>query len=255
LSALDAEVAQHIFKECIVKAMHGKTRVLVTHRIPVLAECDYIVSMSHGSIKYQGDIQSLLSQNAEFISLNNEYGNKQQPNVRDGEAPWNDKPEPVTTDEHSTHAMEDLLQDEERDSGSVSLQIYKYYLSLAGGPFRVVSLSVFMALLVQSVRIGTDVWLEIWTASFESSQRSSAAHHPLWLLQLPNVTYVYVYAGFALAQGIVGFLYGFSFSFIGAHVSKRLHNKMMHSLVRAPCSFFDTTPLGRILNRYTREAV
>ena len=35
--------------------------------------------------------------------------------------------------------------------------------------------------------------------------------------------------------------------------SKVLHNKMLWRLLRAPMSFFDATPIGRILNRFSKD--
>lgn len=35
--------------------------------------------------------------------------------------------------------------------------------------------------------------------------------------------------------------------------SRRLHNEMLHRLVRAPLVFFETTPVGRVLNRFSKD--
>ena len=35
--------------------------------------------------------------------------------------------------------------------------------------------------------------------------------------------------------------------------SHQLHNRMLARVLRAPASFFDSRPAGRIINRYTRR--
>jgi hypothetical protein len=54
-----ANVGQHIFKHCILDALAGKTRILVTHQVHLLAQCDLVVILDDGRIKAQGNISDL----------------------------------------------------------------------------------------------------------------------------------------------------------------------------------------------------
>ena len=65
--------------------------------------------------------------------------------------------------------------------------------------------------------------------------------------------YLGIYAALGLGQPLFVLLGLFSIatgSIIGSRV---LHNKMLFNVLRSPMSFFDTTPLGRILNRFSKD--
>ena len=62
-----------------------------------------------------------------------------------------------------------------------------------------------------------------------------------------------IYAGLGISQALFVLLGTFALAIGGIFASKLLHNRMLESLLRSPMSFFDTTPLGRILNRFSKD--
>ena len=62
-----------------------------------------------------------------------------------------------------------------------------------------------------------------------------------------------VYAALGISQAIFVLLAALSLALGGILASRKLHNSMMSSILRSPMSFFDTTPLGRILNRFSKD--
>lgn len=69
----------------------------------------------------------------------------------------------------------------------------------------------------------------------------------------PNSTYIGVYAALGAAQVVMLFLFAFSLTIFGTTSSKTMLDRAITRALRAPMSFFDTTPLGRITNRFSRD--
>ena len=62
-----------------------------------------------------------------------------------------------------------------------------------------------------------------------------------------------IYAALGFSQALFVLFASFALALGGIFASKKLHNSMMNSIMRSPMSFFDTTPLGRILNRFSKD--
>jgi ATP-binding cassette subfamily C (CFTR/MRP) protein 1 len=62
-----------------------------------------------------------------------------------------------------------------------------------------------------------------------------------------------IYLAWGIAQGIFSVLVGVTFSYAGARSAIALHRNAIKRVMRAPTRFFDTTPLGRIINRYVKD--
>jgi ABC-type multidrug transport system fused ATPase/permease subunit len=62
-----------------------------------------------------------------------------------------------------------------------------------------------------------------------------------------------VYSGLGAAQAILIFFGAFSLALAAISASRALHAKMLKNILRSPMSFFDTTPLGRVLNRFSKD--
>lgn len=62
-----------------------------------------------------------------------------------------------------------------------------------------------------------------------------------------------VFAGLGVAQSFLMFLFSFSLTIAGTKSSRVLMHLAMRQTLRAPMSFFDTTPIGRIVNRFSKD--
>jgi len=139
-----------------------------------------------------------------------------------------------------------LTKDEDREEGSVSLQAYYHYCKAGGW------LGVFGIIFVQSLgkasEIGAGFWLAIWA---DESLTAQFAGTPLSDDKIQ--WYLNIYA--MLAMGGVAALTARSL-IMAQHrlsASRQLHNELTTSIIRAPVSYFDVTPTGRILNRFAAD--
>ena len=61
-----------------------------------------------------------------------------------------------------------------------------------------------------------------------------------------------IYAALGITTALGFFLMGGIFALITFYASRGLHQASLNRVMHAPMSFFETTPLGRILNRFAK---
>ena len=119
-----------------------------------------------------------------------------------------------------------------RQKGRVSRHVYWVYL-LAAGPLLTLVV-IASLLLMQASRNGTDLFIAYWSANADSH---SQLHFLGALICL------------AIANSFLTLIRAFSFANGGMNAAKSLHEKLLTTVVYAPCAFFDVNPRGRVINR------
>lgn len=278
LSAVDEHVGRHLVDHVI--GPHGllssKCRILATNSINVLSIASNIYMVSEGRVIEQGTFANLMKDdNSKTRVLISEFGRKNSPTPppSDSKPTLLDQPQkPAIREELDSdcefdrgslrRASEASLDEEERaqidgtneeadalvqaraehsEKGSVKWDVYKAYAK-ACNPFSVL---IFLGCTVLSmaVNVSSNVWLKHW-----SEVNTEYGYNP-------DVTkYLGIYfllgVGFLLASLIQSC---FMWIFCTIHGSRRLHNAMAKSVIRAPMSFFEVTPVGRITNRFSND--
>ncbi|CAM9778905.1 unnamed protein product, partial [Ectocarpus fasciculatus] len=132
-----------------------------------------------------------------------------------------------------------LMTSEERSTGAVGRQVYVEYMK-ALGP-RVVLLSLVAVFVVSNFT----VQIQQWVVSFWSSD-PLYARHPLGF-------YLFGVTASAAVVGVFSHLRTMWAFYLGLGASKRLHGALLRRVLHAPVSFFDTTPVGRIIQRFSKD--
>ncbi|XP_049916463.1 ATP-binding cassette sub-family C member 3 isoform X2 [Epinephelus moara] len=143
-------------------------------------------------------------------------------------------------DKKKPHEMQKLIQSETTETGRVKTKVYLEYAK-AVGPL----LSVLICLLYgcqSAAAIGANIWLSQWTNDASRNQTKE------------NVNMrVGVYAALGIAQGILVMISSFTLAMGNIGAAKKLHHNLLTNKLHTPQSFFDTTPIGRIINRFSKD--
>jgi len=257
LSAVDAHVGEHIFKNAITGELsNGITRILVTHHVHLLSRCDSVIVLENGRIKHQGKYLDLLAAGVDFAgaidvskttNTNEEEIAKEEEAVEDSRA---DKKEEEPLSEKKQAAMrksgKNLVAKEEREEGQVAGSAYAQYAK-AGGYFTCVA-CITAAAMGRGAEVGTTFWLAYW------SEKGLEAEQQGQTFTAAETNY---YVGIYALIGMIGVL-GMTVRAIILAVhrlraSKKIHDDITESVMRAPIAFFDVTPTGRILNRFAAD--
>lgn len=128
-----------------------------------------------------------------------------------------------------------LVQEEERATGKVSLRMYKLYCTEAFGWLGITTVLV-LSLLWQASLMASDYWL-----AYETSEERAKLFNPS--------LFIYVYAIIAVVSSVLLVARSYFFTLMGLRTAQLFFTQILHSILHAPMSFFDTTPSGRILSR------
>lgn len=246
LSAVDAHVGRTITDKCLVQLLrdHGKTVVLATHQTICLRDADNILRMKGGTVEALklGDLPDDLglkdekSSDSEVTNYNAEESDMTQASIVDSgiiDVSTKDSSGGNGDDDDDAKGKGKLTEKEKMEEGAVTLAVYLQYLKLMGLPMCL--LIILLALSVNGSQVALQWWLSRWSVSENSDTNY----------------YLYIYLGIGLGVCVFIFLYQIGFVVGGMMSAAGLHKKLLIAILAAPMSFFDTTPSGQILNRFT----
>ncbi|XP_072416269.1 multidrug resistance-associated protein 1 isoform X2 [Chiloscyllium punctatum] len=283
LSAVDAHVGRHIFDKVIGPKglLHGKTRVLVTHSVSFLPRMDRILVMVDGKISESGTYKELLMQNGAFaeflrtyaptenevtdksVEEEEEMGQSLSP-VSPHKSPQNFlrsfiKINSVTHDAEATPSQQKnapnllgareaakqaagvkLTEADKALTGRVKLSVFWAYMKAIG---ICISFCIVLFYLCQHIAsLSSNYWLSLWT---DDPVINGTQEHTSLRLG--------VYGALGVAQGLFVLFSSLMMSVGGISASRWLHVHLLYDILMSPMSFFERTPSGNLVNRFSKD--
>jgi ABC-type multidrug transport system fused ATPase/permease subunit len=142
LSAVDAHVGEHLFREAVTGELSRRaTRVLVTHHVHFLPRCDAVIVLEKGTVKHAGSYEDLVARGVDFAGAIDAAKKEEGADVgseADENEPKEDKTGEITKDGKGgddspdadkakmKKAGEKLVKDEEQEEGTVEGSLYTH---------------------------------------------------------------------------------------------------------------------------------
>uniref|UniRef100_A0A671REH8 ATP-binding cassette sub-family C member 5 n=1 Tax=Sinocyclocheilus anshuiensis TaxID=1608454 RepID=A0A671REH8_9TELE len=250
LSAVDAHVGKHIFEECIKKELKGKSVILVTHQLQYLEFCDQVLLLDNGEIKEAGTHSDLMKAKGRYAHLINNFQLEQTFDISDEKHATNELPKDST----ETKGKKDQLVTREVSlEGSVTWRTYHEYCKAAGGYILLFIVILFFILLVGST-VFSSWWLSYWLEQGSGVNTSSNSSSSGNISENPDLPfYQMIYGIIIVVMVLLCIAKGYTFTKVTLRASSKLHDTMFKRILGSPMSFFDTTPTGRLVNRFSKD--
>uniref|UniRef100_A0A672K344 Canalicular multispecific organic anion transporter 1-like n=1 Tax=Sinocyclocheilus grahami TaxID=75366 RepID=A0A672K344_SINGR len=137
-----------------------------------------------------------------------------------------------------------LIEKEAMETGRVKFSVYLQYMRSMGWCFVTWS---FLFYFIQNVAIiGQNLWLSDWT---DDSVEYFNTTYPAHIRDMR----IGVFGALGLAQGFLVFFGTILIADGSISASRTLHTNLLSNILKAPMVFFDTTPSGRIVNRFAKD--
>ena len=230
LSAVDAHVGKHIYESCIRGFLGEKAVVLVTHQIHYLKDADEIVVLRNGAISSRGTYGQLLESGNLIITPATKSHNEVTQKANDWQLSKKKAKKKNLKMEQQVH---------KKKKKKNHFNAYKKFFA-AGGNIYTWTLLIISHILTQTLYTASDIYIGNWVNEEENGTSNTTQNFLIFSLQILGIII------FSAVRTFLHFL-------ICLKSAESLHNAMFSKILYTHSRFFDVNPVGKILNRFSKD--
>ena len=264
LAAVDGHVANTIFEKSFMERKRkGLTTIVSINQLHFLPRFDRILYLNENKIQHAGTYDEVFKASQEFrelVASGEAAADQDLDNVDDEEDGHKETIENTEDDEGKKADVGDikesaksireegakkkaavLVKKENVKKGVVSgKEVLLPYYNALGGHLYIVTV-IIMAFAAYSLMAANDLWLAGWVTDIET------------LSQEDNTSRAMGYIGFSFSQFVGVLLLSAFNSFRTTKAGKVIHDQTVTHILHAPMSWYESTPSGRILSRFSGD--
>lgn len=258
LSAVDAHVGRSLITQVLNGLLVTKTIILATNSIPVLNHAETIILLSGGQVVETGSFKDILGSGSKISALINDFGANFDMSKASSEETSIDentleerKPSDASSRRASIASMKRQIknnkskrtaqQEEQSAIGSVDFSVYKAYAKACSYTGSIGFILLCMLAILFSIT-GSYV-LKVWSEFNDKNGSNKDVYK-----------FVGLYSFFGLGSGVfILFRTIVLWVYCSVRASVTLHDRLAKAVIRSPMSFFETTPIGRVMNRFSTD--
>uniref|UniRef100_A0A4W6DPV9 Cystic fibrosis transmembrane conductance regulator n=1 Tax=Lates calcarifer TaxID=8187 RepID=A0A4W6DPV9_LATCA len=233
LSAVDAEVGRHLFEQCICGLLKNKPRILVTHQLQYLKAADQILVLKEGHMVAKGTYMELQRSGVDFTSLLKKEEEEEQ-QLPPSDVPTRSRTLSQNSVLSQSSSVQSVKDGDQLPVGTLSL-LFSFSFSLH-----------YYQYAVESLKLCTQEKLGDYNSTIIHNGQNITK-------ELDTAFYLGVYGGLTAAVIVFGFMRNLLLFNVLVRCAQALHNCMFNSILRTPVRFFDINPIGRVLNRFSKD--
>ncbi|ORY65077.1 P-loop containing nucleoside triphosphate hydrolase protein [Pseudomassariella vexata] len=243
-SALDAKTAATVWSDCFCgELLKGRTIVLVTQLPWIATMADLAIAVENGSIKDVqqniGVVRKPVTLNKEAIDEGNVDATVEMAATQDATTNGKITPTNGINKTAEQKRRDEVTQEALKTGPTARLQFYKY-MRYYGSPIHAIT-AIFMSFMCTASAMGTGLWIATWVDAYGKGEAVNIAF------------YLGIYGAWSFAEILFQMVTFVTYEGGGWYAARTLHNTFVTSALSAPLSWFKTTPVGRVVNRFSRD--